>query len=328
MNPFSFPPNAQPPAAGAVPSNDVPELPPLGSVSSENYRSASQSASCEAYAMTPAAEHYAAIHGVPLEAAYRAIDPNAAENGWLRIQMPENDSQPGDVICADNIVITTNSLQMGTYYDTLSLATINDKPSGEATYAGSTCKFMKHSGDEKPMPNYLRHTISIDGGAFKKDPTASIAVASAGWLSGNPDPLINYIDKQPVLEIRTTDIAPDGSKIMKRYIAVQPLEQAEKNTAIISAIIRPTADGKLAATITSIFTDGFAGNTRPIRATFDRIRGTQAAATPAAEPMVEQSEASQTAVPMVEQPEVAQSAEPPVAQTAEPMVEQPEAAQD
>ena len=314
MNPFSFPPNAQPPAAGAVPSVDVFTLPPLGRVSSQQYRAASESASCDAYAMTPAATQYASIHGVPLEDAYRAIDPNAAENEWLRIQLPEKDSQTGDIIYANNIVITTNSLQMETYYDTLSLATVNDKSAGEATFAGSTCKFMRHSGDEKPMPNYLRHTISINEETIKKNPTSCIAIASAGWLSGNPDPLIEYINKQPVLEIRTTDIAPDGSKIMKRYIAVQPLEQAEKNTAIISAIIRPTADGKLAATITSIFTDGFAGNTRPIRAAFDRIRVAQP---DAAEPIVEQPEAS-AAEPMMEQPEA----------SVEPIVEQTDVAQD
>lgn len=264
------------------PNYNLPDLKPLSPLprfishaTSTAYRSVSASLvddANDAYnsKYLPQATILAEEKNMSLYDALKIINPNENEDQWTRLQIELPDLQIGDKIISKDVQVTCNVMNpSGKYYDTIALIFLGKRCLGFVKY---NRKIMilhdhlvsEHSGDLKPIQNWLRHVVTFDLNELRKLETSEnkikMFIVSSGWLCGHSDPVKNYINLKPVVEIRSKS----SDDTLKRSVVAQRLDLGNENTAIINACITPNDDGTWTTEIMELFSAGFEGKMDPI----------------------------------------------------------------
>lgn len=263
-------------------SNNLPDLKPLSPLprfishaTSTPYRSVSASLVDDANDVynskyLPNATLLAGEKNISIYDALKIVNPNENEDQWTRLQIELPDLQIGDKIISKDVQVTCNVMNpSGKYFDTIALIFLGKTCLGFVKYNKKILVLhdhlvSEHSGDLKPIYNWLRHVVTFNLDELRKLETSEnkirMFIVSSGWLHGNSDPVKNYINLKPVVEIRSK--SSDGT--LKRSVIAQRLDLGDDNTSVINACITSNDDGTWTTEIMELFSLGFEGNMNPI----------------------------------------------------------------
>ena len=243
----------------------------LERLTSDTYRQASGISTTESEihymdTLLPLARQYSETHGISLTDSLNAVNPTEREDRWKRIKIEESDLKIGQKIRCTQPIITCNvRYETNTYYDTFALFLLGKEFIGKLTY--NVKDFRKdlynlgsHSGDIYLMQNWLRHVITFDYKHLRKlhnlENDLKIYIVNAGWYSGKPLKLTEYISLNPIIEVRSENTNNRVTEL-KRYVISQKINNAFEYTSIISACIKPCENDLWETEIFENFCYGF-----------------------------------------------------------------------